>query len=209
MSRTVNQGSKRLPDLLIAGHKRFLQNDHATNERLFARLESADQTSELMWIGCSDSRVSPDRILGAEPGDLFVLRNLANIVPPFEADEASVGSALSFGVTELKVKHIVVCGHSGCGGVKALSMLGKAPLDKMLSSWIEYAIPALEDDPGDDLDSLIRTNIVLQAERLLDYKCVLDAAKAGELSIHACYHHIGTGKLQQYNPAERVWEDLK
>lgn len=203
-----HQDSKKLPSSLLHGHRRFLQNDFSANEHLFARLESEGQAPKVMWIGCADSRVSPERILGAEPGELFILRNVANIVPPYEADEASVGSALVFAVTELKVNHIVVCGHSDCGGVKALSMMGKQRLDPMLSSWIEYAIPALEDCPSENLEALIKTNVVLQAERVLDYQCVLDAAQAGQLSIHACYYSIGSGTLQQYNPIDRSWGEM-
>lgn len=200
-----NQDSNKLPHSLRYGHRRFLQNEYSANEHLFARLESEGQAPKVMWIGCSDSRVAPERILGAEPGELFILRNVANIVPPFEADEASVGSALAFALIELKVNHIVVCGHSDCGGVKALSMLGRRAMDPMLSSWVEYAIPALEDCREEGMEALIKTNVVLQAERLLEYGCVLEAAGRKELSIHACYYHIGTGSLHQYNPEDRSW----
>lgn len=200
----VNKDSNSLPDTLLRGHRRFLKSDFAAKERLFARLAEG-QAPKVMWIGCADSRVPPERILGAEPGELFILRNVANIVPPLEAEESSVGSALVFAVTVLKVNHIVVCGHSDCGGVKALGQLGKSPMDKMLSSWIEYAVAALEDDPGESLESLVKTNVVIQAERLLEYPFVLEAASDGSLSIHACYYDIGSGRLQQYEPEQRAW----
>ena len=204
----LGKNENRLPKSLLSGHRRFLKNDFQANEHLFARLENEGQAPKVMWVGCVDSRVSPERILGAEPGELLILRNVANIIPPLEADEASVGSALVFAVNTLRVDHIVVCGHSDCGGVKALSRLGIDPMDKMLSSWIEYAIPALEDNQGSDLDSLIRANVVTQAERLLDYPCVLQAATEGRLNIHACYYNIGTGKLHQYSPEEQSWKEF-
>lgn len=201
-----NQENKGIPDSLVQGYKNFLQNDFSANEHLFARLESEGQAPKVMWIGCADSRVSPELILGAEPGELFILRNVANIVPPSDAEEPSVASALVFAVNELKVNHIVVCGHSDCGGVKALSQLDKSPMNKMLSSWIEYARPALSASEGDDLDNLVKANVVVQAERLLDYDFIRSAAKAKALSIHPCYYNIGTGELQQYDPSDRSWQ---
>lgn len=199
---------KNLPDSLRVGHRHFLSNDVAANEHLFDRLEKEGQAPKVMWVGCADSRVPPERILGAEPGELFILRNVANIIPPYEADEPSVGAALVFAVTVLKVDHLVVCGHSDCGGVKALSQLGVSPMDRMLSSWIEYAVSALEDNRGSDLDSLVKTNVILQAERLMEYPCVREAVEAGTLNVHACCFQIGSGKLEQYNPDDKSWNDF-
>lgn len=204
----LNKDSSRLPASLRKGHKRFLQNEYASNQQLFATLASEGQAPKVMWIGCADSRVPPERILGAEPGELFILRNVANIVPPLAADEASVGSALHFAVDQLKVNHVVVCGHSDCGGVKALSQLGKVQMDRMLASWVEYAVSALEDNEGTSQESLCKANVISQAERLLEYPCVFNAASEGRLSIHACYYDIGTGRLQQYEPDKSGWESL-
>ncbi|MDQ8203634.1 carbonic anhydrase [Pelagicoccus sp. SDUM812003] len=204
----VSKESNTLPKSLISGHRKYLQNDFTANEHLHARLASEGQAPKVMWVGCADSRVSPELILGAKPGELFILRNVANIIPPLEADEASVGSALVFAVESLKVNHIVVCGHSDCGGVKALSQLGVTPMDRMLASWIEYAVPALEDNMGNDLESLIKTNVVMQAERLLEYPCVMKAASTNQLAIHACYYNISNGALTQYSPLERAWKEF-
>ncbi|EDY83602.1 Carbonic anhydrase [Verrucomicrobiia bacterium DG1235] len=184
-----------------------MRNDYASNEELFAHLADA-QAPKVMWIGCADSRVPPERILGAEPGELFILRNVANIVPPLAADEASVGSALHFAVEQLKVNHLVVCGHSDCGGVKALSQLGKAPMDRMLASWVEYAVSVLEDNEGTTMESLTKANVIAQAERLLEYPCVLAAASSGQLSIHACYYDIRSGKVEQFNPEDGDWSHI-
>ncbi len=194
-----------LPDSLREGHKRFLQNDYASNKELYAHLADG-QSPKVMWIGCADSRVPAERILGAELGDLFLLRNVANIVPPLAADEASVGSALHFAVDQLKVSHLVVCGHSDCGGIKALSQLGKVPMDPMLSSWVEYAVPALEDCEGGSIESIAKSNVISQAEHLLEYPCVADAVAEGRLAIHACYYEIGIGRLEQYDPSKESWE---
>lgn len=204
----LNKDSNRLPASLRKGHKRFLQNDYASNQQLFAMLAEEGQAPKVMWIGCADSRVPPERILGAEPGELFILRNVANIVPPLAADEASVGSALHFAVDQLRVDHLVVCGHSDCGGVKALSQLGRVPMDRMLASWVEYSVSVLEDNNFTTLEELAKSNVITQAERLLEYPCVYNAASEGRLSIHACFYHIGTGQLEQYEPDKSGWESL-
>ncbi|MBD5778218.1 carbonic anhydrase [Pelagicoccus sp. NFK12] len=196
-----------LPDSLIEGHESFLKNDYAQNPSLFADLASG-QSPKVMWIGCVDSRVPAERILGAELGQLFVLRNVANIVPPLAADEASVGSAVFFAVENLKVEHIIVCGHSNCGGVRALSQLGKASFDPMLSSWVEYAIPALEDYDGSCVENLARANVVSQTEHLLEYPCVADAVAESRLSIHSFYYEIGKGKLERFDTGSKTWSYL-
>lgn len=204
---SANRDSNRLPSSLLRGYKRFLRNDYASNQAWFSHLAEA-QAPKVMWIGCADSRVPPERILGAEPGSLFIVRNVGNIVPPLAADEPSVGAALYLAVGQLKVNHLVVCGHSDCAGIKALSQLGRVQMDPMLSAWVEYAVSALEDNDGLSMESLAKTNVISQTERLLEYPCIIEAASAGRLSIHACYYEIGTGKLEQYNPDDASWAPM-
>lgn len=199
------QNSDRFPDALLVGHERFVRECFAAKEDLFSRLASEGQFPKTMWIGCSDSRLPPETLVGADPGELFVLRNVANIVPPVDADESSVGSALWYAVTQLRVENIVVCGHSDCGGMKALSKLGSQSIDNMLSSWIEYATPALEDDGGGDLESLTKTNVLAQIERLREYACVAEAEKSGQLSLQACYFKIASGQLERFDARKREW----
>lgn len=201
---SANNESKEVPNILWGGHKRFLQNDYASNKDLFIRLARV-QEPKVMWIGCADSRVPAERILGADLGELFLLRNVANIVPPVAADEASVGSALHFAIEQLKVTDLVICGHSDCGGIKALSNLGKVTFDPMLSSWIEYAVPALEDHEGDSLETLIKSNVITQTKHLMEYPCVSNAVEEGRLTIHSCYYEIGLGKLEQFDPENNSW----
>ncbi|MBC2604621.1 carbonic anhydrase [Pelagicoccus albus] len=201
----ANKDSNGLPVSLHEGHKRFLEKDYARNREQFSALAKV-QAPNVMWIGCCDSRVPAERILGAGPGELFLLRNVANIVPPLAADEASVGSSLHFAVDNLKVSHLVVCGHSDCGGIKALSKLGTVPMDPMLSSWVEYAVPALEDYDGDSIESLAKANVITQASHLLEYPYVAAAVEEGRLTIHTCYYEIGIGRLEEYDPVSEKWE---
>lgn len=204
----ANYDSNNLPSSLVEGHGRFLRKDVPKNKALFSLLAEEGQAPKAMWVGCVDSRVNPDKILGADPGEILILRNVANIVPPFAADEASVGSAVHFAVDQLQIGHIVVCGHSDCGGIKALTQLGKGPMDKMLSSWVEYAISALEDNEGSSLESLIKTNVVVQSERLLEYPSVAKAIKEGRLAIHALYYDIASGALESFNQDGGTWENF-
>lgn len=204
----ANYDAKSLPPSLKEGYQRFLKKVYPKNQELFSTLAEQGQSPRILWIGCVDSRVTPENILGADPGDLLILRNVANMVPPYEAEEASVGSAVHFAVEALDVDHIIVCGHSDCGGVKALSNLGKGPMDRMLSSWVEYGISALEENDGDDLESLIKTNVVVQSNRLMEYPSVSGALKDGKVAIHAFYYDIGTGGLQHYDKENSVWSDF-
>lgn len=197
-----------LPESLREGHRLFAKEDFPLNEGLFERLAHRGQSPKALWIGCSDSRVVPERIFGANPGEFFQVRNVANIVPPYDADESSLGSALYYSVEVLEVEHLVVCGHSDCGGVKALSGLGRVGMNKMLSSWVEYAVSALEDDVGSGVDSLAKTNVLIQARRLLTYPCVADAVAKGRISIHACFYDLENGGLQEYYNSTGLWSEL-
>ncbi|MBK1879796.1 carbonic anhydrase [Pelagicoccus mobilis] len=204
----ANQESSSLPESLREGYQNYLNTEYAEKKDLFATLATKGQSPKVLWIGCVDSRVMPEKILGADPGELLILRNVANMVPPLAADEASVGSVVHFAVAALKVSHIVVCGHSDCGGVKALMNLGKGPMDRMLSSWVEYGVSALEDDSEQSLESVTKTNVVKQAARLSSYPDVAEALEADKVQIHSLFYNIGAGKLEQYDQASSAWADF-
>src|SRR3974377_1766221 len=112
-----------LPERLIEGHKSFLRVRFAQEQDRFRHLAAAGQSPRIMLIACCDSRVPPEVIFDAEPGELFVARNIANLVPPYEPGEGvhGVSAALEFAVMVLNVAHIVVMGHAGCGGVSAFA----------------------------------------------------------------------------------------
>jgi carbonic anhydrase len=109
---------------------------------LFDRLVSEGQSPDTVFIGCDDARVIPGGVTGAKPGDLFVLRNLANVVPPHGGGERAVGATLEYAVRHLKVNHSILCGHTDCGGIKALDAQLDPLREPNLSRWIEYARPA-------------------------------------------------------------------
>lgn len=200
-----DEESNELPGSLREGYKHYLNTDCARKKDFFATLAAEGQSPKILWIGCVDSRVMPGKIFGSDPGEVLILRNVGNMVPPFEADEASVGSVVHFALAHLKVRHIVVCGHSDCGGIKTLRNLNKVTMDKMLSSWVEYGISALEDDAEQSLESVARTNVIKQAGRLSTYPDVAAALKEGTLWIHPLYFNIETGTLEEFNQASSAW----
>src|SRR4249919_1010848 len=135
------------PQQLIDGYRAFLIGRLRHEQDRYRSLSESGQSPQIMVIGCCDSRVSPEAIFDARPGELFVVRNVANIVPPYAPDERAhgVSAALEFGVGALKVKHIVVLGHAHCGGVKAFAEKA-APLSPgdFIGNWMRLMSPAAE-----------------------------------------------------------------
>ena len=107
------------------------------NEKLYHDLVENGQHPKVLWVGCSDSRVVPEFTVNANAGDLFVTRNIANIVPPENAHDNNSSSVLEYAVQHLKVEHIIICGHTGCGGITAL--VNGAPEDSKIEKWLEHA----------------------------------------------------------------------
>ena len=128
---------------LILGYKNFL-HDFNQEKQFYIDLAKKGQHPKVCWIGCSDSRVVPEIIMGALPGDMFVIRNIANIVPPQNAKEHCIGSVLEYAVFELKVSHIIICGHTGCGGIKALLEETQSIKNSPISQWLKHAYLAKE-----------------------------------------------------------------
>src|SRR5215813_1856356 len=135
----------RLPFRLREGYQAFRSARLPVEQNRFRELAESGQSPDVMVIGCCDSRVSPEVIFDARPGELFVVRNVANIVPPYEPDTRAhgVSAALEFGVAALKIRHIVVLGHAHCGGVKAFAEDAEplSPGD-FIGNWMRIMAPA-------------------------------------------------------------------
>src|ERR671920_2611665 len=135
------------PQRLIEGYSAFAAGRLQAEQHRYRELAERGQTPEIMVIGCCDSRVSPEVIFDASPGELFVVRNVANLVPPYapDGDYHGTSAALEFAVQALKVKHIVVLGHARCGGIQAFAE-GAAPLSKgdFITKWMTLVAPAAE-----------------------------------------------------------------
>lgn len=199
-------------DKLLAGHRHFKQKFAAEQEE-YVRLAEAGQQPQVLWIGCSDSRVIPEQITGAEPGELFVIRNVANLVPPAGIGPA-VGAAIEYAVLHLRVRHIVVCGHTGCGGIKALESRIDTIREPHIARWVEVARPAHMQVKAAGLPeedrylATIKANVLLQRDNLDTYRCVREAVLAGDLATHAWLYDLHSGHLLAYNDEAEAWKVL-
>jgi carbonic anhydrase len=193
------------PQRLLEGYRDFSHGRLRLEQDRYRELAEAGQAPEVMVIGCSDSRVSPEVIFDARPGELFVVRNVANIVPPYAPDGHAhgVSAALEFGIAALKVKHIVVLGHAHCGGVKAFAEKAEplSPGD-FIGNWMRLMAPAAQkagprqDLPwGDYLIRLEQANIANSLENLKTFPGVQQLIARGDVSIHGAYFGVATGEL--------------
>ena len=195
---------------LISGHRRFREKFESDHE-VFEKLAEEGQNPKVMWIGCADSRVVPELITGADPGELFDVRNIANVVPPAASGACATGAAVEYAVIHLKVRHIVVCGHTECGGIKALEGCPDADNEPHIASWLEFARPARNrvldagvEDTKQYLET-IKANALMQCENLRTYPCVAQAETAGNLSIHAWLYDLHTGTISAYDESSASW----
>ncbi|MGA2906240.1 MAG: carbonic anhydrase [Terracidiphilus sp.] len=191
---------------LIQGHKRFLAEVFPARKSHF-HLLAEGQTPEWLFITCADSRVLPDLILGTEPGDLFISRSIGNVVPVTSHDVDGVTATIEYAVEVLKVRHIIVCGHSDCGALKAT--LDRKSLENLPKArrWLEHVEAAFAyqqplnpaDGESAELASLIRGNVVAQLKNLQAQMPVKRAMAEGRLTVHGWYYDILTGQIEEYD----------
>lgn len=191
------------PDRLIAGYATFLQRRLPTEQNRFRALAEQGQSPKTMVIGCCDSRVSPEVVFDAGPGELFVVRNVANLVPPYSPDGAyhGVSAALEFAVQALKVSDIVVLGHARCGGIKAYAEQA-APLSSgdFIGRWMSLIAPAaaaLGPVAADEdyLARLEQASLMRTLDNLMTFPYVRAAVERGEMALHAAYFGVASGAL--------------
>src|SRR6185436_10080495 len=179
------------PDRLVEGYRDFLTGRLTLEQSRYRELAERGQSPEIMVIGCADSRVSPEVIFNARPGELFVVRNVANLVPPYAPDGQAhgVSAALEFGVAALKVQHIVVLGHAQCGGVKAFAEDAEplTPGD-FIGKWMSLMAPAADkvgprgtQGAADYLVRLEQANIVNSLDNLMTFPRLRKMAERGEV----------------------------
>lgn len=194
------------PKILTDGYTSFLSGRLTEERERYEDLAKNGQHPEVMIIGCGDSRVAPETIFDAHPGEIFVVRNIANLVPPCEPDTETsfhgTSAAIEFGVNALKVKHIVVLGHARCGGVAAFANKA-APLTKrdFIGKWMSQIAPVAErvGPQGDDKEGWIQRLewgvIEYSLENLMTFPAVSEAVDNGELTLHGAYFGVATGLL--------------
>ncbi|MBW9222869.1 carbonic anhydrase [Methanothermococcus sp. SCGC AD-155-K20] len=197
-------------DTLIKNYMEYRNDYYEKNKELFRKLSEEGQKPKVLFITCSDSRVVPSIITKSDPGDLFVLRNIGNFVPPHESvlNYSSTASAIEYAVSVLKVEHIIVCGHSQCGACAALyDDIPDTPEMMGVNTWLKVAEPvkehALKEVGKEDKEKLAefteKTSIKFQIENLMTYPGVKKRVESGDLPIHGWYFKIESGEVEYYN----------
>ncbi len=205
--------AKPLPAYLLQRYKGWKATTYEDNKAWYYRLAQDGQHPRAMIISCCDSRVHVTSIFGADQGEFFIHRNIANLVPPYEADGGQHGTsaAVEYAVTALKVPHIVIVGHSNCGGVKGCEDMcsGNAPeLEKKSSfvgRWMDLLRPGYErvkdiTDPEERTSALEHEAVKISLTNLMTFPFVKAAVAEGHLTLHGLWNDIAEGALEQYDP---------
>jgi carbonic anhydrase len=196
-----------LPQRLRDGYAMFRNGRLPAEQSRYRDLAERGQTPQTMVIGCCDSRVSPEVIFDAGPGELFVVRNVANLVPPYSPDGAyhGVSAALEYAVTVLNVGHIVVLGHARCGGVQAFA--DDAAAGDFLGKWMSMlapvaaSIPPRADAPGSYLTRLEQASMVASLQNLQTFPFIRARCERGQLALHGAYFDVASGELSALDAA--------
>ena len=208
------------PQRLIDGYGAFTSGRLQSEQDRYRELAEHGQTPEIMVIGCCDSRVSPEVIFDARPGELFVVRNVANLVPPYETDGKyhGVSAALEFGVGVLKVKHIVILGHAHCGGIRAYAEDAEpiSPGD-FIGRWMSLMAPAAEKvgargamSRAEYLERMEKASIVNTLDNLMTFQGLRKLIERGAVKLHGAYFGVAKGELSvldratgEFRPVEK------
>ncbi len=193
---------------ILDGVRRFRSTVFYEQQALFERL-ARKQAPQALFITCSDSRINPNLITQTEPGDLFLLRNAGNIVPPYGAASGGEGATIEYAISVLKLQHVIICGHKHCGAIHALLHSDKARDLPAVRAWFSHAETTrrivrenyahLE---GEALESVaVAQNVLAQIENLKTHPSVAAALARGELSVYGWVYTIETGEVQGYDAA--------
>ena len=200
-----------LPSSLVAGYREFKTGRLSDERDRYRQLADEGQRPEVMMIACCDSRAAPETIFSAGPGEIFVVRNVANLVAPYkpEGEHQSTSAALEFAVLALKVRHVVVLGHSRCGGINAALSPSGEPLSSgdFIGAWVGPLAPLAESVRTDDTVSgaerqttLERLSIRQSVANLRTFPELSSLESAGKLGLHGAWFDIANGELWAMNP---------
>lgn len=197
------------PRTLLDGYRSFRATRLPVEQERYRALAEHGQDPDVMVIGCCDSRVSPEVIFDAAPGELFVVRNVANLVPPYSPSALlhGVSAALEFAVQGLNVRHIVVLGHAGCGGIRAFVQQGRplSPGD-FIGKWMSLVAPAAAavvpgGTPEDYLMRVEQASVAQTLGNLMTFPWVKQRVEGRALALHGAYFDVATGELTARDPA--------
>lgn len=191
---------------LIKGYRLFSATYALQYDDILKNL-TAGQTPEIMVIGCSDSRVDPALMLNCDPGDLFVTRNVANVVPPFADDKMIHGTsaAIEYGVRHLEVKHLIILGHSGCGGINARLNPSCVEDSDFLSNWTGLIDV---NDKAPDLNECAKHSLLNSHKNCLSFPWIKEKVDAGDMQIHLWFFDITDASIHAYNFDEKEYQPL-
>jgi carbonic anhydrase len=201
---------------LITGLHKFQTNYFKEHRDLFEHL-GHEQHPRALFITCSDSRIDPNLLTQTEPGELFIIRNAGNIIPPYGATNGGEGAAVEYAVQALGIKQIIVCGHSNCGAMKGLLQLGKLADDMpLVYDWLKHAEATrrlIKDNyqgyEGEELlNATIEENVMTQLENLRTYPIIHSKLHKGEISLHGWVYKMDRCNIQAEHEAEpaQMWQ---
>ncbi len=193
---------------MIKGYQTFREKYAKGENSVMEKLATDGQQAQIMVVACCDSRVDPALILQCDPGDLFVVRNVANIVPPFEKDSGYHGTsaALEFGTCFLKVKHIILLGHSHCGGMMARLNLDAVKENDFISKWVSVIDADIES--GMSADDLAKKALNRSYDNCLSFPWIQEKISNNELAIHRWFFDIEKGEIFAYEQSENAYNSL-
>jgi carbonic anhydrase len=213
----VTGAALMFPEQLTDGYRAFLDGRFARERSRYQMLAETGQRPEIMVIGCVDSRVSPEVIFDAAPGEMLVVRNVANLVPAYDPGHGSqhgTSAALEFGVQALRVKHIVVLGHAYCGGIRAFADQ-QEPLSPgdFIGRWVSQITPAAASlGPRSKDHSYLRrlefASVELSLKNLMTFPCVRVLVERGSLVLHGAYFGVASGRLLVRDPVTGRFEPV-
>lgn len=214
------KNARALPDYLAKRYHGWKATTFAENSGWFKKLADEGQRPRAMVISCCDSRVHVTSIFGVDQGEIFIHRNIANLVPPYSPDASYHGTsaAVEYAVTSLNVAHLIVLGHSSCGGVMGCYEMceGKAPQleakESFVGRWMDILRPGYERlSPGDDetrKTQLEKEAVLVSLENLMTFPYVAERVGDGSLTVHGLWNDIGVGGLEYYDPKQDTFRPV-
>lgn len=216
MDSQNNEHKEDVLDRLKAGARRFRDEVYAGRSEAYQRAEAEPQRPHTLFIACADSRVNVESITSSGPGEVFVTRNVGNMVPAY-GEGPGVSAVIEYAVSALKVRHVVVCGHSDCGAMKALLNPASTAALPSVASWLTNGKDALataeagfgeEQRPKERLSRLTEQNVLLQLAHLKTHPAVAGALARNELTVSGWVYEIGSGAIRIAEDGQRSFREV-
>ena len=200
---------------IVMGYKNFHSNLFNKRKSFFSKL-STGQSPEVLFITCSDSRVDPNLLTSSEPGDLFVIRNAGNIIPPHKNTSCGFAASVEFAINAIGIKHVIICGHSDCGAMKgALDELKVKNLPDV-QKWLNYTKPGVGYSKAksssislNDITEFTQRNVLVQIQNLKTHPCVIEKLQTGSVDIHGWVYDIGQGYIKVFAEASKLFVPIE